>query len=115
PWGLHTMSYLPATENTHICIFLIFIQLSLYRIWLVGLPHCQPFTSATSIKTDAQNDENQMMKGLSLSLWLLVCCSVCNIAMLRNCRYATHTLSLLNTSMHQLHKKTMLELQIKSR
>ncbi|KAI9340326.1 hypothetical protein BDR26DRAFT_861720, partial [Obelidium mucronatum] len=52
PWGLHTMSYLPATENTHI---------------LVGLPHCQPFTSATTIKTD-------MMKGLSLSFWLLVCC-----------------------------------------
>ncbi|KAI9348605.1 hypothetical protein BDR26DRAFT_853556 [Obelidium mucronatum] len=84
-WGLYTMSYLPATENTHI---------------LVGLPRCQPFTSATSIKTDAQNDENRMLKVLSLSLWLLVCCSVCNIAMLRNCRYATHSLSLLNTSMH---------------
>ncbi|KAI9342931.1 hypothetical protein BDR26DRAFT_859024, partial [Obelidium mucronatum] len=70
PWGIHTMSYLPATENTHIYIFLIFIQLSLYGIWLV----CR-ITSATSIKTDAQNDENQMMKGLSLSLWLLVCCS----------------------------------------
>ncbi|KAI9335547.1 hypothetical protein BDR26DRAFT_865945 [Obelidium mucronatum] len=83
PWGLHTMSYLPATENTHI---------------LVGLPHCQPFTSATSSKTChlyAQNDENQMMKGLPLSLWLLVCCSFC----LQHCHAAelplchTHTLS----------------------
>ncbi|KAI9320377.1 hypothetical protein BDR26DRAFT_883975 [Obelidium mucronatum] len=52
-----------------------------------------------------------MMKGLSLSLWLLVCCSVCNIAMLRNCHYATHPLSpkYVNASV------TMLELQIKSR
>ncbi|KAI9342544.1 hypothetical protein BDR26DRAFT_859137 [Obelidium mucronatum] len=110
--------------KTRIFVFSLFLFNSLciesgvklmYFVPVVGLPHCQPFTSATSIKTDAQNDENQMMKGLSLSLWLLVCCSVCNIAVLRNCRSATHTLSLLNTSMHQLHKKTMLEMQIKSR
>ncbi|KAI9344990.1 hypothetical protein BDR26DRAFT_857051 [Obelidium mucronatum] len=110
--------------KTRIFVFSLFLFGSLciksgvklmYFVSVVGLPRCQPFTSATSIETDAQNDENRMMKGLSLSLWLLVCCSVCNIAILRNCRDVTHTLSLLNTSMHQLHTKTMLELQIKSR
>ncbi|KAI9347691.1 hypothetical protein BDR26DRAFT_49975 [Obelidium mucronatum] len=51
--------------KTHIFVFSLFLFNSL------------------CIESDAQNDENQMMKGLSLSLWLLVCCSVCNIAMLR--------------------------------
>ncbi|KAI9320379.1 hypothetical protein BDR26DRAFT_883995 [Obelidium mucronatum] len=64
------------------------------RIFVFSLFLFNSLCIESGVKLICSNDENQMMKGLSLSLWLLVCCSVCNIAMLRNCRYATHSLSL---------------------
>ncbi|KAI9327789.1 hypothetical protein BDR26DRAFT_78726 [Obelidium mucronatum] len=56
PWGLHTMSYLPATENTPICIFLILFNSLciesgvklMYFVPVVGLLRCKPIPAASA-------------------------------------------------------------------